>query len=127
MKPQMKILVVDDDAAMLSLLKDFLSTLGYRVDAVSSGAAALPFVLNPDSNTPDLVISDVQMKPMNGIELLRRLKTTHPELPVVMISSFGERDREREVVEMGAKKLLAKPFPLRELALVVEQSLKAAS
>lgn len=125
MTPQKTILVVDDDPEMRSLLTDFLSNQGYRVRAVGSGAAALPLILPSERNQPDLVISDVQMKPMNGIDLLKRLVTSRPDLPVVMISSFGERDSEREVIAIGAKKFLAKPFPLRELAAVVGQSLRA--
>lgn len=119
-----KILVVDDDKEMTVLLQDFLTRQGYSVTTAASGPMALKLLhASRDPASPDLVISDVLMNPMTGIELTKQLLTEHPRLRVVLMSSFGDGEVKREALASGARAYLHKPFPLSQMAKVVKEQL----
>ena len=82
---QKKILVVDDEPAIVSTLKDSLEALGYQSVGASNGKEALQLV---DKDAFDLVITDIRMPEKSGIDLLHQLKERHPELPVVIITGY---------------------------------------
>lgn len=121
MKDQKKILVVDDDAEMRLLLRDFLTSRGYRVTTAGNGKAALGSL----GENPDLVISDIHMKPMGGLELLDELRRVRPEIPVFLISAFGDAASERELKSHGARRFFPKPFRLGDVAAAVSSVLAA--
>lgn len=120
-----KILVVEDDPEMKSLLRDFLSRQGYGVVTAMSGAGALR-LLEGGTFDADLVVSDVRMAPMSGLELTRRLSSQSPDVPVVLMSAFGDAELEREALRCGAKRYVKKPFSLLTMEGVVRDVIAAA-
>ncbi len=117
------ILVVDDDQEMSSILQDFLTRQGYAVTTAPSGAMALKLIQSLTHSSPDLIISDVIMDPINGIELTKHLLIEQPKINIVLMSSFGSGEVEKEALASGAKAYLHKPFQLSQMAKVVKEHL----
>jgi len=107
------ILVVDDEEAIRSSLRMILEYEGYRVVGASSGKEGLEAASSAD---PDLVLLDIKMPRMDGLEVLSRLREEHPSLPVVMISGHGSTDTVVEAIRAGAFDFMDKPLG-RELVL----------
>ncbi|HTR62828.1 MAG TPA: sigma-54 dependent transcriptional regulator [Candidatus Binataceae bacterium] len=116
-----RILVVDDDPEMVSILCDVLREAGYIATGASSGVEALEVV---DRDEPDLVISDLRMSQMNGHQLQAELKRRIPHLPVIVITAFGSIANAVESMKLGASDYLTKPFGNDELLLVVSRALE---
>ena len=107
----MRILVVDDDVELASLLREFLQREGFQVDFAHSGPSGLETATR---NSYDLVVLDVMLPGMDGFEILRRLRPKS-SVPVIMLTARGE-DVDRIVgLELGADDYLPKPFNPREL------------
>lgn len=121
---KLEILVVDDDDEMSLLLRDFLSRQGYHVTTAPSAPSALRLMKRfPHPYQPDLVISDVMMGAMSGIDLTKELLQENPQLPIVLFSSLGYGQIEKEALACGARAYLHKPFPLSEIARIVLETL----
>lgn len=116
------ILVVDDEADMRLALTNVLSRSGHRVSEAPEGDSALAFL---SSERPDLMLLDMRLPGMDGIQILKRVKELHPELPVVMVTGYGSVDSAIEVMRLGASHYLAKPFSNKELVESVERILHA--
>ena len=106
MKP-LPILVVEDDASLREALQDTLELAGYQVIAAGDGDAALARL---KSNRIGLIISDVQMQPMDGYTLLKRAKQQVPHVPFLLMTAFGELQKAVEAMRNGAAHYLLKPF-----------------
>ncbi len=117
------ILIVDDDRALAELLADYLRRESYSVETVHDGAAALAR-LGDAGQRPDLLILDVMMPGLDGLETLRELRRKHP-LPVIMLSARGEPVDRVIGLELGADDYLAKPCLPRELLARVRARLRA--
>lgn len=118
-----KILIVDDDRTMRTVLTRYLENRGYQVEQVSSGADALvAFTKNP----PDLVVSDVMMPEMDGLEFCRRLRATPSGqlMPFIFLSGKGELEDRIYGHEIGADDYLTKPVDPRELVAKIEAQLE---
>lgn len=118
-----KILIVDDDRTMRTVLTRYLENRGYQVEQVSSGADALvAFAKNP----PDLVVSDVMMPEMDGLEFCRRLRATPSGqlMPFIFLSGKGELEDRIYGHEIGADDYLTKPVDPRELVAKIEAQLE---
>jgi len=113
------VLVVDDDASMRHLLSTILADGGYDPRAVSSGEDALRELAARDF---DLVLTDVRMPGMGGLELLRRVQASHPELMVIVMSAYGAHDAAIEAMKAGAYDYLSKPFKRDEVVLVLRKA-----
>jgi len=112
-----RILVVEDDSDLLQVLVDVFSPMCERVFAAANGEEAYKIVL---SESVDLVISDVQMPIMNGFDLLKKIKSYNPEIPIVLLVT-GHADVDREMaLNAGAADLLHKPFKFKELKKTIE-------
>jgi len=124
-KPQSKgkILLVDDDPGLLRLLSIRLRAEGYDVEAVESAHKALS-TLNRFS--PDLVITDLRMDKMDGIELLKELQTRSPGLRVVLITAHGTIPDAVIATQSGAFGFLTKPIDKDELMVTVEKALRVS-
>jgi two-component system response regulator FlrC len=109
------VLIVEDDATLRDALCDTLELSGYGVVSAVDGNSALKAL---DLHQISLVISDVQMRPMDGHELLARIKTRFPGLPVLMMTAFGNIEKAVTAMRNGATDYLAKPF---EPALLMEK------
>jgi len=117
------ILVVDDDLGMRMALNEALCRKGYRVDIASSGREALDMFHDMSYR---LVISDMKMPGMDGVELMRGLKKIEPTTPVLLITAFGTVKKAVEAVKEGAVDFIQKPFALERLELLVDKTLDGA-
>jgi DNA-binding NtrC family response regulator len=115
-----RLLIVDDDAGQRSLLESFLRPQGFVTTTAASGEAALQLLAREPF---DLVISDVRMPGMSGLETLRRARQTHPHLPVLLVTAFGDIRSAVEAMRDGAVNYLAKPIDLDELMASVRLAL----
>jgi DNA-binding NtrC family response regulator len=116
-----KILVVDDDEDMRFTLQEVMSREGYQVVPAGDGIEALE--KNQETEF-DLVILDVKMPRLDGIETLRQLRENNPELTVIMVTAFGTRDLALEAIQLGAYDYFSKPFDLGEIRIVVRRALE---
>ena len=115
------VLVVDDDADVVSWLEDELKEAGYAAHGVTSGAAALEAV---DAKRYDLVISDVEMPGLRGPELLAKILERRPAQLVLLITAFGRIELAVDSVRAGACDFIAKPFPIEALIHAMERALR---
>ena len=119
------ILVVDDEADMRRLLKRTLETdLGCRVVTAPSGKAALSLI---DEDHFDLVLADIKMPEMDGLTLLVRIKQSHPDLTVMMMTAHGSIETAVEAIKMGAYDFITKPFDLDSLIVRIEKALERST
>jgi CheY-like chemotaxis protein len=113
------ILVADDDLEMRRVLWDRLTHAGYRVRAVADGAAALERIqagLDLGSRcTPAAIVADLRMAPMDGLELLRRLRSLALDVPVIVTTAFGEPETHATARRLGATASFDKPLELSTL------------
>ncbi|MDX9978733.1 MAG: sigma-54 dependent transcriptional regulator [Lentisphaeria bacterium] len=114
------ILVVDDDAGQRGLLAEFLSRQGFRIRSADSGERALALLAE---ETPDLMISDVRMPGITGLEALRQARTTHPSLPVLLVTGYADVRDAVEAMRDGALDYIEKPIDLDELLCLVDRIL----
>ncbi len=115
-----RILVVEDDFALRSALVASLEVAGFDVTAIEDAESAV-VVLN--KFRPDLVVTDVQMKSMSGVDLLRHIRKNDRYLPVVLMTAFAEIKDAIEVMKLGACDYLEKPFEPKGLTLLIEKYL----
>jgi two-component system, response regulator FlrC len=116
MAETLPILVVEDDAALREALMDTLELSGYAAHAAADGEQALAWL---EKSNPGLVLSDVQMPGMDGHTLLRTLKARWPQVPVLLMTAYGQIDLAVQAMREGAADYLPKPFePDRLLAAV---------
>lgn len=121
-----KIVIIDDDNEMRSLLRDYLQKQGYQIADFPNAAVALDrFRRDPlyDSDKIDLVISDIRMPEMSGLELVEKLKPTHAKTPVILITAFGSLETAVEAIRRGAFDYITKPFKLGEIDLTIKRAL----
>ncbi len=118
-----RILVVDDDATLLTALTRYLEKRGYLVTSVSSGVLALAAF---EQENPDLVVSDVMMPEMDGFEFCHRLRTLRAGqlVPFIFLSARGEVEDRLQGYTTGADDYLIKPFEPRELVAKIEAQLE---
>ncbi|MCX6553660.1 MAG: sigma-54 dependent transcriptional regulator [Candidatus Aminicenantes bacterium] len=114
------ILIVDDDRSLRKMLAFVLGKEGYGVEEAVSGVDALKKLKGRNF---DLVISDIRMPDLNGIELLKKIKTHDPEMPVIMITAYATTNDAIEAMKLGAEDYIMKPFSLEELKIIINKSL----
>ena len=116
-----RILIADDDAVIREGLRRVLSGAGYDVETVSNGRAALERL---EAERFKLLITDLKMPGMSGLEVLRAIRTRQPELPVVLITGYAAIDNAVEAMKNGATDYLAKPFENEEIIEKVKTALE---
>lgn len=116
-----RILVVDDDEYILDILRILLENEGYEVVAAQDSQKGLDIVT---SSEVDLVISDLRMRPMNGIELLREIRKVKPKLPVIMLTAYGSPETANEASQLGAFAYLTKPFGPDEVLETIQHAIQ---
>ena len=117
------VLVVDDDAGMRTMLETRLTTRGYKVATAASGSEAIDVV---QRDTIEVVVSDVNMKGMNGVELCQRLLESRPQLPVILITAFGSMELAIQAIRVGAYDFVPKPFEIDQLVLAIDRGVTLA-
>lgn len=115
------VLVVDDDPDIREVLKDRLESLGYAVSTVPSGEEALKFL---EKQNPQMVLLDIEMPGMNGLEVLREIRKREIDVVVLMITAYGTVERAVEAMREGAYDFIPKPFDPAHLGLVVGKALE---
>lgn len=118
MKP--RVLVVDDELSMREFLEIFLNKEGYEVTTAAGGAEACELV---DKEQFDLVVSDIKMPGVDGIEVLRKVKKVDPRTEVIMITAFASHETAVETMKEGAYDYITKPFKVDEIRRIVANAL----
>ncbi len=114
-----RILVVDDEEIVIRSCLRILEGNGYEIDVAHDGHDALRKV---ESNTYDVMILDIMMPNLGGLEVLRRVKETHPDVDVIMITGLSQIDTAVQAMKLGAFDYISKPFEPDELKLVVQRA-----
>ena len=120
MSAPVKILVVDDEPPIRKLLRTGLSTQGYEVLDAPNGKAALELL----ARKPDLVILDLGLPDIDGLELLRRIRHLQSSLPIVVLSSRGDEAGKVAALDLGADDYVTKPFGMDELLARMRAALR---
>jgi DNA-binding response OmpR family regulator len=116
-----RILIVEDDLPTLNLVSKILSGQGYDTVLAENGEKALEIL---QCETFDLMISDLVMPRVNGIELLEKIYKSHAEIPVIILTGFNTIGSAIEAIKLGAFDFMKKPFKLPELLLTVQRALE---
>ncbi len=107
-----RVLVVDDEPDAVELLTEFLRAKGYEVSTASDGEEALRKV---KEDRPHLILLDVRMPKLNGMEVLRRVREIDREVGVIMVTAVNEEETGREALKLGAFDYITKPLDLKYL------------
>lgn len=121
-RPKVRILLAEDDDSMRAFLARAIERAGYEVRAVDRGTAALPLIAKGGY---DLLLTDIVMPEMDGIELAQRAATLAPEMRVVFITGFAAVALGRASAAAPKSRVLSKPFHLRDLISEIERILAA--
>ncbi|MCD6294913.1 MAG: sigma-54-dependent Fis family transcriptional regulator, partial [Deltaproteobacteria bacterium] len=116
------ILIIDDDDPLRVSFQKLLKEEGYFVDSAPSGEVGLNLM---KSKIPDLVILDMRLPGMNGLETFRRIHAIEPKLPVIIMTAFGTTETAIEATKMGAFDYILKPFDIPEMLGIIRQALEA--
>jgi DNA-binding response OmpR family regulator len=119
-----KILVVDDEVAVAEMLADFLTEQGYQVTMAHGGVEALAKI---DLEHPQVILLDIRMHGMDGVEVLRRIGSFDKQVGILMISGNGDIDLAKQTIEMGAFDYTLKPVDLAFLSRTVDKMVAQAS
>src|SRR5688500_9739048 len=119
-----KILIVEDEPAMIAGLRDNFEYEGYEVISADDGVTGLERAL---SDNPDLVVLDVMMPRMSGLDVCKQLKVKRPSMPIIMLTARGQEIDKVVGLELGADDYVTKPFSVRELMARVKAVLRRAS
>ncbi len=114
-------LVVDDERASRLNIIDLLTMEQFLVEEAEDGESALKLI---DTKPFDVVLLDIRMPKMNGLEVLKRVRKSHPNLPVIMFTAIGTSERAIEAMKMGAFDYVAKPFDVEELLAIVHRAIE---
>lgn len=114
------VLVVDDEEVLAGAMGEYLRRFGYAVNVRSTGEEGLKAI---DQEPPDIVVLDYRLPRMDGLEVLRRIKASRPEVEVILLTAHGTVENAVEAMRVGAFDYLSKPLDLEELRLVVGKAL----
>ncbi len=116
-----KILIIDDEEHMCWAIEKGLHQEGYQVLTATRGKAGLKII---QDETPSLVIVDLKMPEMDGLEVLVKAKEIIPELPIIMLTAHGTINTAIEAMKLGAVDYITKPIDLDKLKIVVKKALR---
>jgi DNA-binding response OmpR family regulator len=118
-----KVLLVDDEEDFVSTLAERLRMRGMQTDTANNGNEALRIL---QENPPEIVVLDVMMPGMGGLEVLRRMKSSHPDIPVILLTGIGSTNEGIQGRELGAFGFLMKPLQIEELIETMGEALRKA-
>jgi two-component system response regulator AtoC len=113
-----RILIADDDAAIRTLLRDFLDAAGYETLEARSGREVLQAAATAE---PELLLLDLRMPDIDGIEIMRRLKERGTSVPVVVMTAYGTSSSAIQAIQLGAFDYITKPFELEDVLLTIQR------
>ncbi|MEI7636452.1 MAG: response regulator [Syntrophus sp. (in: bacteria)] len=114
------ILVVDDEKSIRDILMDYLNEYGYEVTCAGSGQEALKIY---KQGRFDVILSDLLMEPMDGLELLNKIREINPDAIFIMITGYPSIKSSIEAIKKGAKDYITKPFNIDEIKMKIERAL----
>ena len=120
----MKLLIVDDEAEICDFLKSFFEERNYDVKTASSGQAALQIV---EQFKPQVVLLDIKMPGMDGVQTLGQIKKKFPKIKVIMVTALETRDKIEECLRLGADNYITKPLSLEYLENDVREKIESLS
>ncbi|GMB09453.1 two-component system response regulator (stage 0 sporulation protein F) [Thermolongibacillus altinsuensis] len=115
-----KILIVDDQYGIRILLNEVFQKEGYETFQAANGVQALDLFAK---HSPDLVLLDMKIPGMDGIEILKRMKEINDKVKVIVMTAYGELDMIQETKELGALMHFAKPFDIDEIRKAVKENI----
>ena len=120
---KLRMLIVEDEEALLELLKFNFTKEGYKIDTATDGETALEKILY---RSPDIIILDWMLPELSGIELCRRIRKhkEHKNIPIIMLTAKGEEEDKLRGLETGADDYITKPFSINELVARVKTVLR---
>jgi len=119
-----KVLIVDDQNGIRVLLLEVFSSEGYNTFQAANGKIALEIV---KQEAPDLVLLDMKIPGMDGLEILKHIKAIDPSIKVIMMTAYGELDMIKEATDLGALMHFTKPFDIDEMRMEVNRQLQGGS
>jgi CheY-like chemotaxis protein len=111
-----RILVIEDDEEMSALLKDVIEEEGYKTASVNNGSEAFHRLAKESF---DLIITDVRMPGLTGLDILPGIKRLQPKAPIIVITAFGSEEVQRKALERGADAYLEKPIHFPKLRTLI--------
>ena len=120
MNRDITILVVDDEEAICAVMQELLQRKGYNVLIALDGDKALEIL---GSNNVTAVISDIVMPGMGGKDLLTAINAKYPQIPVIMMTGYGDAFSIKQVIALGADEYITKPFKGDEVSMIIERVL----
>ena len=121
MENKVRILVVDDETGLCDFIRHYLTSRGFEVEVAFRAQEALD-ILN--QRTFHIVLADIMMPSMDGLELLRQIKESYPQVVVIMMTAYASLDKAVRSITYGATDLLIKPFEVSKLLEIINNSLK---
>lgn len=119
-----KILIADDEKNMIWAMKKALKDEGYRILTASDGEEAVGTILKDD---PDLILLDLRMPKLDGMDVLKKIKENNIKSPVIMITAHGTMESAVDAMKLGAIDYISKPFDIEELKLVIKKALNISN
>ncbi|MFF2890210.1 response regulator [Paenibacillus sp. NPDC057967] len=119
-----KVLIVDDQNGIRVLLLEVFSSEGYHTFQAANGKIALEIV---KLEAPDLVLLDMKIPGMDGLEILKHIKAIDPSIKVIMMTAYGELDMIKEATDLGALMHFTKPFDIDEMRMEVNRQLQGGN
>lgn len=119
-----KILIVDDQYGIRILLNEVFQKEGYQTFQAANGFQAIDIVVN---DKPDLIVLDMKIPGMDGIEILKRVKQIDKSIKVILMTAYGELDMIQEAKQLGALMHFAKPFDIDELRNAVRKQISVSA
>jgi len=124
------VLVVDDEPDVEALFRQQfrrdLRAQRFVMDFAISAADALSRIADPIEQTLILILSDINMPGMTGLEMLPKVREMRPDVPIIMITAYGDPETKRKAIERGAEGLLTKPIDFTSLRLEIDRRLKSS-
>ncbi|MGB9629645.1 MAG: sigma-54-dependent transcriptional regulator, partial [Thermodesulfobacteriota bacterium] len=116
-----KILLIDDEPLMRMTIQDALESEGYQVGVAETGQKGLALF---SKNSFDILITDLKLPDLDGLQILKEVKMTNPETQVILITAYGSIDSAVTAMKEGASDYLTKPFSMDELLLIIQRLLR---
>ena len=118
MSEKRRVLIVDDDRDIVTIVSTILGGRGWDIKAAYNGREALEAVT---LSKPDIILLDIMMPEMNGIEVLKRIKKIDTDARIIMITAFGDVESYLDSMELGAYEYINKPFETEELLEMIDR------
>ena len=119
-----KILICDDEEGILTYLSKLFRSQGYAVETFTAGESLLSWLKGAEAGEADLLLQDVRMPDMDGITILREVRSLRPGLPVIVMTAFGTIDAAVEAIKLGAYDYVTKPFPKEKILGMIGNALE---